>query len=83
MGEGQREGFSQAEANYGEGRGDRYDVVRYIFEKVSGRPTEAIPSLVAAAARAFDAHVQERISEVGIEPSDGRALATLATRYYT
>jgi phosphoglycolate phosphatase len=73
--------FGDAEARYGEGRGgDRYDVLRYIFERLS-KPTNQIPSLVEAAAGAFNAYLQKRISEVGVEPSDRKALQELSSRY--
>jgi len=73
--------FAEAEAKYSEGRGgDRYDVLRYIFEKLS-EPINKIPSLIETGAAAFNAHLQKRIAEVGVEPSDRRALEELSTRY--
>lgn len=73
--------FGEAEAKYGGGRGgDRYDVLRYVFEKLS-EPTNKIPSLVETAAAAYNAHLQKRIAEVGVEPSDRKALQELSVRY--
>lgn len=80
-GGGAIEHFAEAEGKYGEGRGgDRYDILRYIFEKLS-EPTDKIPSLVQAEAAAFNAHVQERITEIGIEFSKRKALEHLSARY--
>jgi phosphoglycolate phosphatase len=72
--------FAEAEEKYGEGRGgDRYDIL-LIFEKLA-EPTDKIPSLVQAGAVAFNAHVQERITEIGVELSERKALEHLSARY--
>jgi len=73
--------FHEAEAKYGGGRdGDRYEILRHIFARLA-EPGDRIPSLVKAGAAAFNAYVERKILEVGVEPSDRRVLEDLSKRY--
>lgn len=77
---GDRAAVAEAEVFYGRAKGNRYDILRRVFEKL-GKPAAEIPALVEKHAARFNAVVQEGIRSLGVLPEDRAALATLAKRY--
>lgn len=79
LGTPEREEFSKAEKLYGGGRGgDRFDIIRYVYENVPKLRGTTLESIVADTECHFDETVQMRIVNEGILAHDKQTLVELS-----
>ena len=77
---GDRAVVAEAEVFYGRAKGNRYDILKRVFERL-GKSAAEIPVLVAKHAERFNQVVQEGIRSLGVLPEDRAALEALAKKY--
>jgi phosphoglycolate phosphatase-like HAD superfamily hydrolase len=77
---GDRVVVAEAEEFYGRAKGNRYDVLNRVFERL-GKDEKEIPELVKKHAKRFNDIVQAGIRAMGIKDADKEALLTLKDKY--
>lgn len=72
--------LKEARSIFGGGKGDRFDMLGYVFYVASDKDPRKDP-VVLQAAEKYDAAVQSSIVQIGIAPSDLRAIVALREHF--